>query len=471
MNRYAYRAGWVKYGLLTGLVAIGGAGGLYLSGGWPGAPASPPDLKNSGEPAEPAPPVAHRFPLSALDAKDTIETPSLAADSAGVVFLTWASKTAETERTLFLTRTADGGRSFDAPKMVGKGGVYKTSARGKAGGYERRATPHLAADGGRLHLAWGEALPDGSGQRMVLATSTDAGATFTAPRPVHRAVHTKVAFTAFTPGPGGMLACSWLDDRAGSQQPFASVRRVGAEGFEPELVVHPGQNGKGVCPCCPTAACFAPDGTLYVAFRNVTDGYRDIAVGRLRPGQGAFDGPFPVVSNTWKFDGCPHDGPSLAVVGDALHVVWMDGRSGVPRGYHARAGLAEMKFEARELRPGAVGTQGNPRLFADASGGLHAVWEESLGAEPAISQGHTGHQHGPPKVGAGGGRAIVYAHMPAGAGGFGPARAVAPRPGAFQTRPTVTGTAGGDLFAAWMELDESGKAVVATRLAPGVSRE
>ena len=464
MDRRTMRTGWVKYGLLVVLVAAGGAGGLYLSGGWPGA-RSPvaPVIQDGGGPDIGPSSALQRFPLTALDAKDTVEAPDLAADPTGRLFLTWASKTGESERTVFLTRQADAGRPFEAPRAISTGGVYKSSSRteGKAMGYERRASPHVAVAGDQLLLTWSEARPDQSGMRLLLATSTDGGATFGPPRPVHQGDRANPTFTALAVGPGGAAACAWLDDRAGCQQPFAALRPGGADRFVEERLVYPGGEGKGVCPCCPTAACFAPDGTLYVAFRNVQDGYRDTAVARLRPGQSTFEGPFPVVANVWKFDGCPHDGPSVAVAGGALHVVWMDAHTGPQRCYYARANLADLKFEVRELHPAGPGTQGNARLFADARGGLHVVWEESLGAEPADAP--AGHQHGPPKVGSGSGRVIQYAYLAPGQAAFGPARPVAPKPGAFQTRPTLVGAPGGDVWLAWNELDEAGKAVVVAR--------
>ena len=452
----------LKCGFLVVLVAGAAAGGLYLSGGWPGGEPHP---QPPGQPAPAAddPPRSHHFALSALDAKDTIEAPTLAIGPGGSVFLAWASKTGEAERTVLFTRSTDGGRTFENPKAVSKGGIYKTAGKGKGGGYERRATPHLAVTPAGLHLSWGEALPDRSAMRMLLASSADAGVTFDTPRPVHTGTRANPTFTAMGAGPGGALACAWLDDRAGAQQPFAAIRPAGAATFEPERLVAAGQDGQGVCPCCPTAACFAPDGTLLVGFRNIQDGYRDIAIGRLRPGQSAFEGPFPVIGNTWKFDGCPHDGPSLTVTGDTLHVAWMDARGGPQRCYYARAKLPELKFEVRELHPNTPGTQGNPKLLADTAGALHAVWEASLGTEPA-AENPTGHQHGPPKVGAAGGRAVMYAVMPAGQTEFGGVRAVAPKPGAFQTRP-VLAAGDGTIFVAWNELDTAGKAVVVTRLA------
>ncbi|WP_439624771.1 sialidase family protein [Gemmata sp.] len=458
--------GWVKFTVLAALVAGGAATGLYLSGALPPfdepqtvCPAAP-----QGSPCwetDTAGPQ-HRFPLSPLDVKDTMEAPELAVNCCGKVFLAWASKTGEAERTVFFTKSADG-TAFDAPRAVSKAGVYKTPAKGKMAGHERRATPHLAAMGQEVLLAWGDALPDNAGMRYALATSTDTGATFGAPRPVHRGEKASAAFTSFARGLGGVLACVWLDGRNGSQQVYASVQPADAEAFGPEVLVHAGEPGKGVCPCCPTAATFAKDGTLYVAFRNINDGFRDIAVSRLRPGQTTFEGPFPVVDKAWKFEGCPHDGPSLAVVGDTLHVAWMDARTGTQRAYFASASVADMKFAARELNAGAAGTQGNAKLFADAAGNLHAVWEQSTGTEPApASTG--GHQHAAPSTGSGAGRAVQYAVMPKGQPAFGPVRAIAPKAGAFQTRPSIAVSPNGAVFVAWNELDTAGKAVVVSQL-------
>ncbi|MCE9568340.1 MAG: glycoside hydrolase [Planctomycetes bacterium] len=461
MSSCACGMSWVKFGLLAVLAGGGAVTGLYLAeqsptNGPQNCYIEPPFV---GVPTEPVPLLQHRFPLTSLDVKDTGEAPELAVNCCGKLFLSWASKTSETERIILYTRSTDEGRTFDAPKVISKGGVYKTAAKGKMGGHERRATPHLAAMGPEVLLTWSDALPNNAGMRMLLATSTDTGTTFGEPQTVHSGEGAKPTFTSFARGLGGALACAWLDDRGGNQQPFASVRSADATAFTPELLVYPGQAGKGVCPCCPTSTAFAADGTLYVAFRNINDGYRDIAVSRLRPGQSAFEGPFNVVEKTWKFEGCPHDGPSIAVVGDTLHVVWMDARQGPQRVYHAHAKLADMKFEAKELNAAAKGTQGNPKLHADMSGNLHAVWEESIGAEPTAE----GHQHGPPKVGGDGGRAVAYASIPEGKTAFGPVRVVAPKAGAFQSRPSVAGSSKG-VFVAWNELDTAGKAIVFTQL-------
>src|SRR6185437_3795585 len=439
-----------KLGLLAVLVIGGAASGVYLSGRGSREP------QPAAAPSESdAPRITARFTLYNFDAKDTVEAPDIAVGPNGDINLTWGSKTAAAERSVFFTRSTDGGQSFDALRVVSKSGIYRSASKESKGGYERRATPHVAVKDESIVLSWSEALPDRSAMRMVVAASTDGGRNFALPQPVHSGTKANPTFTAMAAGPDGALACAWLDDRRGAQEPFAAIRRTPTAAFEPEVAVH----SKSVCPCCPLDSCFGPDGTLYVAFRNINDGYRDIAICRKKKDQAAFEGPFPVVSNAWKFDGCPHDGPSLVVIGATVHVVWMDARSGPQRCYYARASVGDMKFEARELHPNAPGTQGNAKLLADGLGGLYAAWEESLGVE-AIEPGH---HHGPPKLG-GSGRAIMLAHMPANASEFGSARAVAPKPGAFQTRPSLARRSDGDLFLAWMELDESGKAVVVAQV-------
>src|SRR4051812_23860014 len=96
--------------------------------------------------------------------------------------------------------------------------------------------PHIAAHLDRVYLTWTESLPDNSGVRMVLATSTDAGTTFGPGRCVHQGAKARPTYTALAVGPDGALACSWLDNRDRSQQPFAAVRLPDREDFEQERI-------------------------------------------------------------------------------------------------------------------------------------------------------------------------------------------------------------------------------------------
>jgi hypothetical protein len=446
--------------LSLAVLAVGGLGaGLYL------ADRPQPDthtdseqngpLSTSGDTGS----ASHRFPLTAADVKDTLEAATLTTDPGGMVYLAWASRTGDDERTLYLARSSDTGKTFDTPRVVARSGVFKavSQMKGKTITRELRMVPHLAASADSLHLAWTETLPANVGVRMVTATSTDRGRTFGPAQTVHHGADARATFTALTAAGNGALLASWLDNRNSSQQCFAAIRGPGQSEFTPEQLVHAGDDSHGVCPCCPTASLLGPDGTAYVAFRNVAAGYRDIAIG-VKSATSSTYVLHPVVPPSWAFNGCPHDGPSLALVGDTLHVVWMDARSGVQRCYHAHANIADMKFESRELHAAGGGTQGNAKLVVDSTKTLHAVWEATLGSEPASAD--TTHQHGPPKVGGTGGRAIMHAVLLPGQSVFTGAKAIAPKEGAFQTRPTLAVAQNGNLLVAWNELDTAGKAVV-----------
>lgn len=405
----------------------------------------------------PTPSAGTRFPLTPADARDAIEAPSVTVDRRGRVYLAWASRTGDNQRTLFLSRSHDGVQ-FDGPRAIAATGIHKavSTMKGKTVTRELRMTPHLAAIPEAVVLAWTETLPDDRGVRMVLAESRDEGETFATPTPVHQSDKARPTFTALSASHGGGLLASWLDNRHRTQQCFASARQPGATSFLPESVVHAGDEGRGVCPCCPTASLLTADGVDIVAFRNVADSFRDIAIGVRKPGDEAFT-LHPVVPPTWMFGGCPHDGPSLALVGDTLHVVWMDAHLGSPRCFHAAAKRSDMIFTTEELHPLNAGSQGNAKIVADARGGLHAVWEES-----ELPDAHGSHHEPSPTVG--GGRTIMTRSLDGGV--WSPARAVAAKSGVYQTRPTLAVMPDGSLVVAFNELDESGKSIVVARL-PG----
>jgi hypothetical protein len=242
-----------------------------------------------------------------------------------------------------------------------------------------------------------------------------------------------------------------------------------------DSLIFGGQNDKGVCPCCPTESHVAADGTVLVAYRSQVHGFRDTWICRTGPqADFTFSAPIPVVPPTWKFDGCPHDGPSLTIFGNSVHVAWMDAHSGRQRAYYGKAELADMKFQTKDLNAAGPGTQGNAKLSIDDKGRLHAVWEESLVDEPGAAErgegdGHNmngggGHQQ-PTLTGAS--RAVMYACSTHADGKFESTGAVLSRPGHFQIRPAIACGPNALVVTAWMELDESGKRVVVTVIEGG----
>ncbi|SIO19443.1 hypothetical protein SAMN05444166_2924 [Singulisphaera sp. GP187] len=458
-------------------VALLAAGGFAM--GWMAfgvrshtAPAPAPPASATAAKKTPPVEVERRYVLRPEDIQADRETPAVAVDDQGHVVVAWASQTGDLERTIYLLRSSDGGTNFAPPVPWRKVPIYKFQSKspGKTMTFSTHVLPRLTASAGALWLGWVEAVNGGPEVRYLVARSTDGGTTFAEPVSVHGDKAVRPGFTSLSTGADGTLCASWLDGRNQGQQPFLSLGNKAANMFATEELVFAGPDGKGICPCCDLAVARSTQGSTFVAFRNNDSGYRDIHISRSEPGEKAtFAAPVPVTSEHWKFEGCPHDGPSLALSGDRLHLLWMDAHSGKNRVYAASSELPSLQFTPRELSPGSKGAQGHPKLIADSSGTLHAVWDESLDPAPvatvagASAGGHGGHAHTAPL--SGGGRAIMYASSQAD-GEFGPARALAPHAGAFQLNPALAVSPGGDVFVAWNELDTEGKQVVMVRLAP-----
>jgi hypothetical protein len=475
-------------------VAVMGVVGLAL-GWWEfGAP----NGSHSGHEhtvLKPTPDLAearHEFRLLPADIHADRETPALAADAEGRVVLAWASQTGEDERTLFLARSIDGGATFEAPVPWRKVPIYRFTSPGKGKGksmvFSTHVLPRLAEGRDGIDLGWVEAIDGGPTVVYYVARSRDGGRTFSEPVRVHGDA-VWPGFTTLSADPEGNISAAWLDGRNRAQQPFAAVRPAGSEAFEPERLVYAGPEDKGVCPCCDLAALRMPDGRQIIAFRNNDAGHRDIWLTRS-PAHGApgFEPPVPVTPDPWTFDGCPHDGPALALGRDRLHVLWMDAHTGKGCIYAASSPLSSWSFAPRPVSPDATGAQGHPKL-AVAGGTLFAVWDEALddaapaadsksagdggdgsGARPAISPGNArisnrtpdGHDHSPSLEE--GGRAVMLAVSIDDGARFHPARPVAPLPGAFQLNPALAVAADGSVLVAWNELDAEGKRVVFARL-------
>jgi hypothetical protein len=426
----------------------------------------------TGPPSNPAAVQAqHEFSLGPEDVANDRETPAVVALGRGRVVLAWADQTSDDVRTLYLARSADGGRSFEPPIPWRKVPIYRFTSAGKGNqepmSYSTHVLPRLASLGEQLFLGWVEAKNGGPEVCFYVASSADGGTTFSEPVPVHGKEASRPGFTTLAGASDGSLLTAWLDGRNRSQQPFFAARLPGSEGFEPEALVSPGPDGRGICPCCDLAVARLPDGAKIVAYRNTDSGHRDIWFARAETGR-PFGPARPLAEDGWKFEGCPHDGPSLAVHGDCLYAAWMSAHGGQNRIYVARSPVTKLEFSACAIDSPASGGQGHPKLASSGGGKLLVVWDESLDATPLTpaakpAGGHDRsrkHGHGPDLSGIG--RAIMIAELGTD-GRFKGARPVAARAGAFQLNPAVTIDENGNALIAWNELDSAGKRVVVVR--------
>jgi hypothetical protein len=78
-----------------------------------------------------------------------------------------------------------------------------------------------------------------------------------------------------------------------------------------------------VCGCCKTAIATGDDGSIYVAFRNIYPGsLRDISSTMSRDTGRTFSPAVGISEDHWMLEGCPDDGPTMAIDHDGVvHVV------------------------------------------------------------------------------------------------------------------------------------------------------
>lgn len=444
-------------------LALTSIGGFVL--GWVVFTPRSDNAKPIQEPTADLAEVTHHFPLLTADLNCDRETPAIAIDERGGIFLAWASQTAELERTLWLTQSSDGGTTFAPPVAFRKVGIHRNVRKmnGKERVFTSNVLPRLLAHRSGLYLGWVEA--HGDRVEFLLAQSMDGGKTFSEPSAVHSAEAGRPGYTALAMDGGGAIVAAWLDGRNKSQQPYCSVSPSPGKPFLPEKLVYKNTDDKGICPCCDLSAGRSAAGDTFVAFRNADSGYRDIWIARSGPHADAgFEPAVPLTSDHWKFDGCPHDGPSLALTEDRAHVVWMDAHTGKRRVYFANSPTKSLQFSPQELSPNDPGEQGHPKVLADGNGMLHLVWDGSLQDDAPPEKSEAGHQHQHKMSLYGSGRAIAYTRSPDGTN-FAPARLIAPRENVFQIQPSLAVDKAGVVHAVWNELSTQGKSVAYARLA------
>lgn len=136
----------------------------------------------------------------------------------------------------------------------------------------------------------------------------------------------------------------------------------------------------GVCYCCKTAVV-SDARTLALAWRHVYPGnYRDIAFTMSRDGGRTFTEPVRVSQDQWQIEGCPDDGPAMALdASGRVHVAWptlvTDGPGGAPSIGIFYAWSADGRtFQARQ-RLATEGLPHHPQVVV-SGGQVFVAWDE-----------------------------------------------------------------------------------------------
>jgi hypothetical protein len=325
---------------------------------------------------------------------------SAASDGASLVALTWAAST-DTGADIFASVSDDGGESFSTPVRVN---TRERQANVNGEQPPRIAIEHSPDGGTSIVVLW---TAKGSGGTSLLSgRSTDGGRTFgpTSPMPSVDAPGNRGWQSMAASATGGVYAL-WLDHRdtvqamaghAHQHGADASVRVDGvARAQRSQLFVGsldgglpPKSIARGVCYCCKTALTTDLDGTIYAAWRHVYPGNeRDIAFTMSRDGGRSFDEPSRVSEDEWQLDGCPENGPALAVdASRRIHVLWptlvRNGDAETLKLFHAFS-VDGRVFTPRVELPTA-GAAYHPQLVVAPDGSLVAAWDELEAGERRV---------------------------------------------------------------------------------------
>ena len=187
----------------------------------------------------------------------------------------------------------------------------------------------------------------------------------------------------------GTPAIDGADKAQLSKLYFSRLAEVGAGSGGAQVVA------SGVCYCCKTAVAAGVDGSVYAVWRHVYPGnIRDIAFTVSRDNGKTFASPIRVSDDRWVLDGCPENGPAMAVDGrNRAHVIWPTLVSGSTADSEPTLALFYASTDGRQFtQRERVPTQGlpkHPQIAIDARGSIVASWDEQANGMRRVVIGRT----------------------------------------------------------------------------------
>lgn len=312
------------------------------------------------------------------------------------VAVTWGAQLAG-KWDVFVATSDDEGATFTAPVQVN---TVAGDAR-ISGEIPPRVALHLAPGASRpeVVVAWNA---KDRGTEIKIARSRDFGRTFAAPQSLQApGAAGDRGWHALTVDATGAAHVVWLDHRGLAEAKAAPAAAHGAmnhdaaeehdgvamamksrlhyavvtaEGARAEQLLAP-----GVCYCCKTALVPTSRGVL-AAWRHVYAGnMRDIGFTWLGT-PAAAAAPARVSADGWSINGCPDDGPALALGGGGrVHIVWptvIQGDEPVGAIFHASMGEGQAFGPRQRVPTLGAPKPSHPQVVVDGTGRVFVAWDE-----------------------------------------------------------------------------------------------
>lgn len=300
-------------------------------------------------------------------------------DARGTLWVVWVAGGA-----VSTARSTDGGRRFTPAAEIGRhGSLLDLGADAK---------PQIVVDAkGRAVVAYGVFKDKRWNAQVMVSTSMDGGASFSAPRSLSPDGASQ-RFPALAVDGNGTVVATWLDKRTAAAARKQGLTQAGAavayarssDGGATFVAESIAQDHS--CECCRLAMAFDPQRQPVVLFRSIFDDReRDHAVLTLSTAGEA--GPaYRVAADHWAIDACPHHGPSLAVAADGSYqAAWFTQGQARQGMFYARSTDGGRTFSSPQAVGDAEQQAGRPFLLAKGNA-VWLVWKEFDGRRVFIKQ-------------------------------------------------------------------------------------
>ena len=285
------------------------------------------------------------------------DPPTIKIGNDRTIYVGWTAKVENTEklgaRTLFLSVSRDGGKSFEPPVKVNDDTA--PSSHGM----------HSLAVGNdnAVYLAWLD-------ERNVKATekteNIEAEPLADGEFYFIKAHHTPEKEAAQTP--------LTHEEKEPNSEVFFAVSKDGGRSFSANKKL-----AGEVCPCCKTNLAVDEKGKIFVSWRQVLpDNFRHIAVASSENGGVDFSPPTIVSDDRWQLDACPVSGAPMAFDGaNNLQIFWFTaGAAGQAGLYRASSKDGGKSFSERFLISNEA-VAGTPSVITGADKKARVFWTSS----------------------------------------------------------------------------------------------
>jgi hypothetical protein len=329
--------------------------------------------------------------------------PAIAAASNGGVVVVWVEHGAGKTADVFLQKIDAEGEPSGEKTRVNRNAGEATAWRGDP------PTVKVGADGA-IYVGWTKRVKTetASGTDYYVSISRDGGKTFQTTAKVNDdTTPASHGMHSLAIDKNGKIYAAWLDERnikkpahvqnklspdfafvkanytptpepkqaddeaEPNSEVFFAVSSDGGKSFSPNKKL-----AHEVCPCCKTAVLAAPDGKIFVSWRQVVgDNFRHIAVASSADGGENFTAPTIVSDDRWQIAGCPVSGASLVSGKDNnVRLAWFSagaaGATGIYQTYSTDGG--------KTFAPRALVSEGfspiSPQFVVGESNVSHIAW-------------------------------------------------------------------------------------------------